>query len=87
MNTKKHLEQQSIPSNKDTTQTNLWFCLSASCAPKEWFVWQYPEHVDSWTIAENVTSTPYRIAADVPICPHCGDKLHEAALEEKSYLS
>jgi hypothetical protein len=82
MNMKK---QHATPSN-NTTHTSLWFCLSVSCALKEWFVYRDPERGDSWTIAENITSTPYSIAADVPICPHCGDNLHEAALEEKPYL-
>jgi hypothetical protein len=87
MNPKKRLEQKATPSNKDTTQIILWFCLSVNCAPKEWFVQQDPERDDAWTVTDNATRTPYSIAADVPICPHCGDNLHKAALEEKSYLS
>jgi hypothetical protein len=85
MNTRKQLEQHSNPSSQQKPRTNLWFCLSERCAPKEWLVRQDTYYSDSWTIAENTTSTPYNIAADMPICPHCGDKLH-LALEEKSHL-
>jgi hypothetical protein len=87
MNTRKRLEQNALPSSQSTPHISLWFCLSMNCAPKEWFVWQDAERDDGWAITENVTGTPYSLAADVPICPHCGENLHKAALEEKSYLS
>jgi hypothetical protein len=57
--------------------SQLWYCLSPSCAPKEWQVERDLIRRETWIIAEDDTATPYVISAVWPVCPHCTEELHE----------
>lgn len=55
----------------------LWYCLSPTCAPKEWYVEKDLIRTQTWIIAENDSATPYIIGSSQPVCPHCAEDLHK----------
>jgi hypothetical protein len=57
----------------------LWYCLSPSCAPKEWYVESDLTRRQTWLIAEHDAVIPHVISSEWPVCPHCAEDLHKQA--------
>jgi hypothetical protein len=55
----------------------LWYCLSYSCALKEWYVEPDLIRRHTWLVAEADAATPHIISSHWPICPHCTEALHK----------
>lgn len=83
MNNAEHLKHYAAPRREEVNSVGLWFCLGIRCAPKEWFVHHLTSQRGPWTVTDG-TGSLYTVAADIPVCPECGDDLHQAALTEKS---
>jgi hypothetical protein len=69
----KHEQKEEPPLNV----SQLWYCLSPCCAPKEWRVERDLIRRHTWIIAEDGAATPYVISAAWPVCPHCTESLHK----------
>lgn len=51
------------------------FCPNRHCSADAWMVRQGGSARDLWWVANEPDSSPYTVAATVPVCPRCGDTL------------